>query len=206
MTPDQLGQGQSPIDISDWVRSDATAPVLAYASAAARVERSQGFVMIHFAGGSELQVGNESYRLLQLHWHTPAEHTVDGEEFDAEVHFVHSNEREELLVVGVVHRLGDPDDGLQRIIDELPAEGEEAGVVPALSSAELAPRADAFYHYVGSLTAAPFSEPVQWYVLQSPGTVSQRQVEQLQELTGGPNARPLQDRNGRTIRCVGCSS
>ena len=206
MTPDNLGQGQSPIDISDWVQSDAKAPVLTYASEAARVERSQGFVMIHFSRGSELQVGDESYRLLQLHWHTPAEHTVDGEEFDAEVHFVHVNESDELLVVGVIHRLGQPDDGLQRIIDESPPEGEEAGVVPALSSAELAPRSDAFYHYVGSLTAAPFSEPVQWYIAQSPGTVSQRQVEQLQELTGGPNARPLQDRNGRTIVCVGCGS
>ena len=205
MTPHELGRGQSPIDISDWVQSDATAPVLTYASEAARVERSQGFVMIHFSGGSELQVDDESYRLLQLHWHTPAEHTVDGEEFAAEVHFVHVNERDELLVVGVVHRLGQPDEGLQRIIDESPAVGAEAGVVPALTSAELAPRSDAFYHYVGSLTAAPFSEPVQWYLVQTPGTVSQRQVEQLQELTGGPNARPLQDRNGRTIRCVGCS-
>lgn len=206
MTSGVLGQGQSPINISDWIDSDAPAPTLEYASDAARVERSQGFVMIHFSRGSELQVGDESYRLLQLHWHTPAEHTVDGEEFEAEVHFVHANENDELLVVGVMYRLGDPDEGLRQIIEESPPEGEEAGVVPALSSAELAPRSVAFYHYVGSLTAAPFSEPVQWYLVQSPGTVSQRQVEQLQQLTGGPNARALQDRNGRTIVCVGCGS
>jgi len=27
----------------------------------------------------------------------------------------------------------------------------------------------------------------------------------LQALTGGPNARPLQDRNERRIICVGCA-
>ncbi len=202
-TPD-IGRGQSPIDISDWVESEAAAPTFAYASVAERVERSQGFVMIHFARGSELQIGDDAYRLLQLHWHTPAEHAVDGEEFAAEVHFVHVNERDELLVVGAMYRLGEVDDGLQRIIDESPGVAEESGVVPAVSAVDHAMRSDGFYHYVGSLTAAPFSEPVQWYVGRTIGTVSRRQVEQLQALTGGPNARPLQERSGRTVLCVGC--
>ena len=205
-TPADLGQGQSPIDISDWIESEAAAPTFAYASDAARVERSQGFVMIHFVRGSEVRVGGESYRLLQLHWHTPAEHAIDGEEFSAEVHFVHANERDELLVVGAMYRLGDGDDGLQQIIDQSPAAGEESGVVPAVSAADHAVRSDGFYHYVGSLTAAPFSEPVQWYLGRDVKTVSQRQAEQLQALTGGPNARPLQDRSERTILCLGCPS
>ena len=205
-TPRNLGQGQSPIDISDWVAADAPAPNLSYDSHAIRAERSQGFVMIHFARGSELRVGDDAYRLLQLHWHTPAEHTIEGEEFDAEVHFVHVNEREELLVVGSLYRLGEADPGLQRIIEESPTSGEEEDVVPELSAGDHAPQSDGFYHYTGSLTAAPFSEPVQWYVGRTIGTVSQRQVEQLQELTGGPNARPLQDRAGRTVLCVGCGT
>ena len=203
-TPADLGQGQSPIDISDWRRSESPAPTLEYASEASRVERSQGFVMIHFARGSELRVGEETYRLLQLHWHTPAEHTIEGEEFAAEVHFVHVNERDELLVVGEVYGLGEADAGLQRIIEASPAADDGAGVVVSLSAADHVPAGDGFYHYTGSLTAAPFSEPVQWYVGRTIGTVSQRQVEELQALTGGPNARPLQDRSGRTILCMGC--
>ena len=199
-----LGNGQSPIDVGGWVVSDEPAPIPGYDSDAARVERTPGFVMIHFDPGSELTLGEERYRLLQLHWHTPAEHTIDGDEFAAEVHFVHVNAQDELLVVGTVYRLGEADEGLQQIIDSLPP-ADAADEVPSLCAADHSPESDGFYHYTGSLTAAPFSEPVQWYVARTIKTASQRQVEQLQALCGGPNARPLQDRNERTILCVGCA-
>ena len=78
------------------------------------------------------------------------------------------------------------------------------GAILSLSAADYAPNAVGFYHYSGSLTAPPFSEPVQWYVSRTIKTVSQRQVEQLQALTNGPNGRPMQDRDGRSIVCVGC--
>lgn len=198
-----LGNGQSPIDLSGWVASNEPAPILGYNSDAARVERLPGFVMIHFDPGSELTLGEDRYRLLQLHWHTPAEHTIDGDEFAAEVHFVHINREDQLLVVGTVYRLGDADEGLQQIIDSIPP-ADAADEVPTLSATNHPSDSDGFYHYVGSLTAAPFSEPVLWYVGRSVRSVSQRQVEQLQALCGGPNARPLQDRNERTILCVGC--
>lgn len=201
-----LGNGQSPIDISDWNESREAAPEFAYCTDASRIERVQGLPMIHFNRGSELSLGKERFRLLQLHWHTPAEHTIAAEEFDAEVHFVHINQGDELLVVGVVYQLGDGDVRLQQIIDQTPAAGQEHGVVPSLSAADHVPHSDGFYHYTGSLTAAPFSEPVQWYVARTIKTVSRRQVEQLQALTAGPNARSLQDRNERTIVCVGCVS
>ncbi len=204
-TAADLGNGQSPIDITDWVASAEAAPEIAYGSDAIRVERVQGLPMIHFDRGSEVLLGDDRFRLLQLHWHTPAEHTIDADEFDAEVHFVHINPRDELLVVGVVYRVGDADQSLQRIIDQTPAAGQEDGVVPSLSAADHAPQSNGFYHYTGSLTAAPFSEPVQWYLARTTGTLSRRQFEQLQALTGGPNARPLQDRNERTVLCVGCT-
>ena len=81
---------------------------------------------------------------------------------------------------------------------------QEEGAVLSLSAADYAPDAVGFYHYNGSLTAPPFSEPVQWYVSRTIKTVSRRKAEQLQALTNGPNGRPMQDRNGRSIVCVGC--
>jgi len=200
-----LGNGQSPIDVSDWTESNDAAPEFAYSTDAIRVERIQGLPMIHFEPGSELLLGGRQYRLLQLHWHTPAEHTIEAEEFEAELHFVHINEQDELLVVGVVYQPGEADENLQRIIEQTPETGAEDGVVPSLSAGDHAPRSDGFYHYTGSLTAAPFSEPVEWYVARTVRTVSRRQVEQLQSLAGGPNARALQDRNERRIICVGCA-
>lgn len=204
-TASDLGNGQSPIDLSDWVSSDEAAPAFEYRSEAVRIERIQGLPMIHFARGSDLLLGDDRFRLLQLHWHTPAEHAVNGEEFDAEVHFVHINQRDELLVVGVLYGLGETDSRLQRIIDGTPPVDAEEGVAPSLAAADHTPQSNGFYHYTGSLTAAPFSEPVQWYVSRTVRTLSRQQVEQLQSLTGGPNARSLQDRSARTILCVGCA-
>lgn len=200
-----LGNGQSPIDISEWHESEEPAPDFAYRTNAARVERVHGLPIFQFERGSQLGLGSDRFQLLQLHWHTPAEHTIEAEEFDAELHLVHANDHDELLVVGVVYQLGEADARLQQIIDETPAMGDEHGVVPSLSASDHAPESDGFFHYTGSLTAPPFSEPVQWYVARSVRTVSQRQVEQLQSLTGGPNARALQDRNERRIICVGCT-
>lgn len=201
-----LGNGQSPIDITDWTQSDDAAPEFAYRTSAKGIERLHGLPVIHFDPGSELRLGSDRFRLLQLHWHTPAEHTIEAKEFDAELHLVHVNERDELLVVGIVYQLGEADARLQQIIDETRATGDEQGVVPSLSASDHVPESDGFYHYTGSLTAAPFSEPVQWYVARTVRTVSPRQVEQLQALTGGPNARALQDRNERGIICVGCAA
>ena len=42
------------------------------------------------------------YTLLQMHFHSPAEHTVGGGYADAEVHYVHQSAGGQYLVVGVM--------------------------------------------------------------------------------------------------------
>ena len=42
------------------------------------------------------------YTLLQMHFHSPAEHTVGGGYADAEVHYVHKSAGGQYLVVGVM--------------------------------------------------------------------------------------------------------
>ena len=196
-----LGNGQSPIDITGCVPSVAPAPIASYGTSATALERSP-LPLITFERGSTISVGDESYRLLQVHWHTPAEHFVDGQDFAAELHLVHIGEGDQLLVVGTIYQLGDADAAVQRMIEEA-IRAESSGGAPQLSSAEFNPPSGRYSHYVGSLTAPPFSEPVLWYLSDQIGTVSERQVEQLQALTNGANARPLQDRNGRPILCCG---
>ncbi len=196
-----LGNGQSPVDISNCERFDGPAPTADYRGAAAAVER-RPLPLITFERGSEVRVGSDAFRLLQVHWHTPAEHTVDGVECAAEVHLVHIGADGQLLVVGTIYELGEADPAVQRLIDET-RRAEAAGDAPQVDAIEVAPPPGGYYHYIGSLTAPPFSEPVQWWLRQTIGTVSSRQVEQLQMLTNGPNARPLQDRNGRPILCCG---
>ena len=199
MATEELGNGQSPIDIVGCVPSDAPSPVAAYRTRASGVERNP-LPLVTFEPGSAVGVGEDAYRLLQVHWHTPAEHTVDGQEFAAEVHLVHIGADNRLLVVGTIYEFGDADPVVQQMIDET-IRAEAAGDAPQLDAAAFTPPAGGYTHYVGSLTAPPFAEPVIWYLSERIGVVSEAQVEQLQGLTNGPNARPLQDLNGRTILC-----
>ena len=41
-----------------------------------------------------------------MHFHAPSEHTVDGEYFDAELHFVHNRSETDFIVVGVLFDVG----------------------------------------------------------------------------------------------------
>merc|ERR1711997_461386 len=42
----------------------------------------------------------KEFKLVQFHFHTPSEHTVDSEVFDMEMHLVHVNEKSEIAVLG----------------------------------------------------------------------------------------------------------
>lgn len=42
--------------------------------------------------GSKTTVNGKVFELKQFHHHSPSEHTVDGEYFPLEVHFVHEAE------------------------------------------------------------------------------------------------------------------
>ncbi len=202
LSPDYApcGEGvqQSPIDITGYERADAPEVSFSYGGGVSGVALVRGSVVVEFAPGSGLTLGERRYELLSAHAHAPAEHTVDGERFAAELHVVHEDASGEALVVGVLYRLGPSDPVLQAMLEA--AVGETAGF---LAGAAFRPRSSAFFNYTGSKTTPPCHEPVEWVVMRDAATVSQAQVEVLRSLSGGPNNRPLQPLRGRRIVLVG---
>jgi carbonic anhydrase len=71
----------------------------------------------------------------------------------------------------------------------LPAPVNPTGLLPADRSA---------IGYDGSLTTPPCTEALHWTLFVQPIEMSQDQVQMLQNYLG-PNARPLQAINGRTL-------
>jgi hypothetical protein len=52
-------------------------------------------------GSCAVQYANTSFSFAQVHFHAPSEHTISGEHFDAEAHFVHLSKDGQAVVVGV---------------------------------------------------------------------------------------------------------
>ncbi|SFL40465.1 carbonic anhydrase [Nitrosomonas aestuarii] len=152
----------------------------------------------------EIEVGEESYPLIQFHFHEPSEHVVGDKKFDAELHYVHVREDGKILVLAVVIEEGKESTTFQTILDNTPGNGgdqnENTGI--KIDPASLLPssyhhRGD-FFSITGSLTTPPCSEGVAWYVLPEPITISTAQLEQLKRFYTS-NARQPQDLNGRVV-------
>ncbi len=193
------GVQQSPVDITGYERADVPALSFSYSGEVRGAALVRGSIVVEFGPDSSLTLGGRRYELQSAHFHAPAEHTVDGEVFVAELHIVHEDASGEALVVGVLCWLGDPSPVLQAMLDA--AAGETTDF--PLDAAAFTPRSTAFYNYTGSKTTPPCQEPVTWVVLRDAGTVSQEQVDALQAFSGGPNNRPVQPLRGRRIVLVG---
>ncbi|VAX12308.1 Carbonic anhydrase, alpha class [hydrothermal vent metagenome] len=149
---------------------------------------------------SSLMVGDVSYKLLQLHFHSPSEHARKGERYAMEVHLVHKNANGNLAVVSVLLKRGRQNPTLQKVLDNVSSNINEIKVAQgtSISAADLLPRKHQLFHYSGSLTTPPCSENVNWFVMKTPMTVSDKQVTQFLNLIG-KNARPLQGMHWRSM-------
>ncbi|MYD65989.1 MAG: carbonic anhydrase family protein [Chloroflexi bacterium] len=199
------GRQQSPVDITGSVEGDATPLAFTYGTPA-NVARNNGvFVHVDYPAGNTLVSGGRTFGLQSMHMHAPSEHTVEGEEFAAELHLVHADADGALAVVGLLFALGEADPGVQALLDAAPAAGETVEEGVAVDPKPYVPADPACYRYDGSLTTPPCSEGVAWHVIRAAGTVSAAQVEALRAIGGGPTNRPVQPLYGRVITLEGAA-
>ncbi len=155
------------------------------------------------------------YIFKQLHFHTPAEHSIDQVKNPMEVHLVSVRldtlgmEISKYLVVGITFTEGEDSPFIQAIIDKFPKHiagelehGQEDVLVRfpdqpidlnLLFGDAIENHLEELYHYKGSLTTPPYTESVQWYVLKKTVEASKEQIELMQERMG-ENAREGQQK------------
>ncbi|MFT8744488.1 MAG: carbonic anhydrase family protein, partial [Lentilactobacillus hilgardii] len=76
---------------------------------------------IRVLGNGSAAVFGRSFDFVQVHFHVPAEHLVDGEAKPFEIHLVHQNKIGQLVVVALLVSEGKEDATLQQIIDQFQA-------------------------------------------------------------------------------------
>ena len=93
------GKNQSPVDIVDPIEADLGAIALSYSGSTSVVLNNGHTLQVDVGPGNSLDLRGQTFELVQFHLHSPSEHRIHGRTFPMEVHFVHTNERDDLAVV-----------------------------------------------------------------------------------------------------------
>ena len=157
-------------------------------------------IQVNLNHGGNATLGDHEYTLLQFHFHTPSENTLDGKHFPLEGHLVFKNSNNQLAVIAVFFKAGNKKNGaLAELFSNLPARSdEEITLNTPFNAQDLLPDSLAYYTFSGSLTTPECTEGVSWYVLKQPVELSHTQIAAYQTLFK-MTSRPVQPLNGRVV-------
>jgi len=164
-------------------------------------------VQLHLEPGNTISIDGRTFEYKQMHFHTPSEHLIDGITYPMEMHVVTTlkdqpeGEITEYLVLAFLARMGKENKFISNFIDQVPK--EEGGVskvdLNALTDSEtsnvanLLKELNSYYYYKGSLTTPPYTESVNWYVMQKIFEADPEQILKINSIEGD-NARHIQAR------------
>jgi len=193
------GKRQSPIDINSASDAKLSALNFKYRKAKSLTILNNGHaIQINQRKGSLLYLDDTEFDLLQVHFHSPSEHTVDDNSFPMEAHFVHKDKDGNLGVVCVLITVGSHNAALDNIWPNMPKTKGKEKLSVEYDIADLLPSDKAYYRYPGSLTTPPCTESVTWLVLKNPIEISRDQLNAYRKVLHQTN-RPVQKRNNRLI-------
>lgn len=196
-------EGQSPVALSAAVAVAAPCEPLRfrYRSSPLYITNDGRALRLGYDRGSFLVVEGLSYELVEVRFHVPAEHALDGRFADGELQLIHANNRGDIAVVAVALEGGRRvNQILRRVLEHAPAGAGEAfyGRNVGVNALFMLPGRKDYFAYEGSLTRPPCTGGVRWYVMRSPLEVATDDLRRLAALVG-PNARPLQPLGGRSV-------
>ena len=198
--PCKNGHHQSPVDIRNPQKADLPPIQFDYKPSPLHIIDNGHTIMINYAPGSSISVGNKKYELKQFHFHRPSEERIDGKGFEMTLHLVHADKDGNLAVVAVLLDKGKDNPLIQELWNEVPKEKEKEEDLDniQIDVASLLPADRGYYTFSGSLTTPPCSEDVTWFVLKHPVPVSSGEIEQFSKLYRH-DARPTQPLYDRVV-------
>lgn len=192
------GRAQSPIDLPALGHDGPLALDVTAGSVDETTADTGHTVQLTAGAGETTVIDGVDHHLQQMHFHAPSEHTVQGERYPVEFHFVHADAEGNLAVVAVFGKAGAHDDAFDAYI-----EGAAAGSTSArehvVDVGAMLPTDRSYWSYDGSLTTPPCTEGVHWVVLATPVELGQDQIDALTAVHHD-NDRPIQPLDGRTVQ------
>lgn len=194
------GQSQSPIDIQTKGLTKESKPIeFHYTTSKINVVNNGHTIQANYDNGSYALIGGKKFNLLQFHFHSPSENTIDGAPADMVAHLVHKAEDGTLGVIGVLFKAGKENEFLKPIWSSLPLNsGSKTESEDTIFASNLLPEDKSYFHFTGSLTTPPCSEGVNWNVMSTTVEASTSQIEAFTSIFS-KSVRPVQALNGRTV-------
>lgn len=201
------GQSQSPVNINTRTVSnndDIGEINISYRPTFASIYNNGHTIQFNYRSGSYSSMGGKTYELLQFHFHTGSEHTINDQRYPMEVHLVHRDiSTDSLAVIGIIFNEGRSNRLLQKYLNNLPSSKGEYYVndTSYLNATDFLPdneELEDFYTYKGSLTTPGCAEIVTWFVLKNQISASAEQINKMKNIMKH-NYRPVQNLNDRAI-------
>jgi carbonic anhydrase len=196
------GTKQSPIDLTDAEVVEGVVLRRMYGTAMLSLDQ-RASTMDLIDNGHTIQISSDApvaldiagnhYELVQYHFHSPSEHTIDGEHAPLEMHAVHESAEGELAVIGVLIDEGEYNPVADPVIARLPNDESDVRHIEDLDldPDEFLPPPMHYFRYRGSLTTPPCSEGVEWIVSAERRQMSAEQIEAFTSRLDDNN-RPVQ--------------
>ena len=174
-----------------------------------KVDVPNGEFHLNFADGSK-----SIFKILQFHFHAPSEHTVDGKNYDLEVHLVHLYAENDGLggVIGIFfdRTAGNYNNDFLDAFWDTDSERASINLASFLRNVDFSQ----YWNYPGSLTTPPCTEGVKWTVIKDVQPISEEQLKKFTELwadddafaAGKGNNRMVMPLNDRTLYYNGALS
>lgn len=194
------GNQQSPINIvTKNVRTGATQFELQYSVAKGvnLVLANHAFKIV-YPQGNFLEIGGGRYQLKEIYFKTPGENAIDTNKGLMEAQFLHEDSKGNKVILSVFFVEGRANPLLDSVVKNLPTQPNQANFIANVDIYKLLPNDLASYQFDGSLTTPPCSQGVRWIILKQAMTLSQSQLNSMQNITKS-NARPMQELFNRLV-------
>ncbi|MCC4600460.1 carbonic anhydrase [Xanthomonas melonis] len=195
------GQQNSPIDLKAAIDANLGSLLLHYGAVPLVVNNTGHSIQLDLHDGGSMSTGGKQYQAMQLHFHHPSEHLLNGRRFPMEAHIVHQGPDGTLGVLAIFFETGKANPAFQRVLDAMPKDKHQIQRVAdaTVRASDFLPTDRRnFFRYEGSLTTPPCSETVDWVVLAQPVQVSEEQINAFERVYPF-NARPLQPLDRRFL-------
>lgn len=195
------GVNQSPVDIKPTIKAKLGKIRNIRKYPATHILNNGHAIQANFGFGNMMVLDSAPYQLKSVSFHTPSEHTINGEAYPIEAQFLHADSKGVTTMISVMFKEGKANPALSKLWLQLSKRKSKKGkkLNTRVLAKDLMPTKPAYYRYNGSLTTPPCTEGIKWLVFKTTLSASTAQIEKLEKVLKQPNNRPVQPLNGRVV-------